>query len=117
MNNKELKIANILKDLGVSVGLCGYQYLKYAIGKALEDTSFLRFTTKVVYPEVAKHFKTTPSKVERGMRHAIESGWCICNADTRDALFGYSVSASKGKPTNGQYIATIVDFLQMTQEG
>ncbi len=111
-NNKELQIAYMLKNLGISANLCGYRYLKYAIGLVMEDASLINRITKDLYPRVAQHFDTTPSRVERGCRHAIEVGWLKGNVEIENKLFGYSVSVN---PTNGTFIATVADYLCMVE--
>ena len=115
MQKYELVIATVLKDLGVPACLTGYHYLKYAIGLMIKDMSLINCgITKTIYPTVAKHFNATPSRVERGIRHAIEVCWCRANPKTQDELFGYTVDVTKGKPTNSEFIATIADYIRMT---
>lgn len=114
--NKELRIANILKDLGVAANLRGYHYLKNAIELVTNDMSYVQGICKRLYPEIAKRFSTTASRVERNIRHAIETGWLKGDEETEAMLFGYTVSASRGRPTNGEFIGTVADYLRMTQE-
>lgn len=114
--NKELRISTILKDLGVAASLSVYRYLRYAIGLVINDMSLTNHITKELYPAVAKKFNTTPPRAERGIRHAIETGWLRGNADLESKMFGYSVRADKGKPTNSEFIATVADYILMTQE-
>ena len=111
----ELKIASLLKDLGVPANLQGYFHLKYAVSLAVEDISITNRITKELYPSVAKKFKTTPARVERAIHHAIEISWGRGNIDTQNKLFGYTVDQGKGKPTNSEFISTVADWLVMTE--
>lgn len=114
--NKELIISNTLKDLGVAVNLSGYKYLKEAISLAMDNSNIIGSITKIMYPVLANKFGSTPARVERAMRHAIESGWLLGDKELQDKLFRYTVNASKGKPTNSAFVATIADYLTMTGE-
>ena len=96
----ESMVTNIIHEIGVPAHIKGYQYLREAI-------------TKVLYPQVAKTFQTTPSRVERAIRHAIEVAWDRGDLDTLQSFFGYTVSNTKGKPTNSEFIALIADRLQL----
>ena len=91
----------------------GYQYLREAIIIAVNDMDVINAITKVLYPQVAKAFQTTPSRVERAIRHAIEVAWDRGDLDTLQRFFGYTVSNTKGKPTNSEFIALIADKLQL----
>ena len=91
----------------------GYQYLREAIVIAVNDMDVINAITKVLYPQVAKTFGTTPSRVERAIRHAIEVAWDRGDLDTLQRFFGYTVSNTKGKPTNSEFIALIADKLQL----
>ncbi len=91
----------------------GYQYLREAIIIAVNDMDVINAITKVLYPQVAKTFGTTPSRVERAIRHAIEVAWDRGDLDTLQRFFGYTVSNTKGKPTNSEFIALIADKLQL----
>ena len=91
----------------------GYQYLREAIIIAVNDMDVINAITKVLYPQVAKTFQTTPSRVERAIRHAIEVAWDRGDLDTLQRFFGYTVSNTKGKPTNSEFIALIADKLQL----
>lgn len=114
--SNSLRISNLLKDLGISPVLSGYKYLRYAIELATDDPSFVSAFTKRLYPSVAEHFNTTPSRAERGMRHGIETGWHRGNEETQSMLFGYTVSSDKGNPTNGEFISTVTDYLLLQEE-
>ena len=109
----ELKIAEILKELGTPADLLGYFYLKYAIELMLEDMSLMKSITKKLYPMIAKEFNTTTSKVERAIRHAIEVAWERGNIELHHKLFGYTIDQIKCKPTNSEFIVTVVDWLNM----
>ena len=95
----------------------GYQYLREAIIIAVNDMDVINAITKVLYPQVAKAFQTTPSRVERAIRHAIEVAWDRGDLDTLQRFFGYTVSNTKGKPTNSEFIALIADRLQLQLKG
>ena len=109
----ELKnmVTSIIHEIGVPAHIKGYQYLREAIMIAVEDLDVINAVTKVLYPEVAKRFSTTPSRVERAIRHAIEVAWDRGDLETLQKYFGYTVSNSKGKPTNSEFIAMIADRL------
>lgn len=116
MENTKLEISNMLKDLGISPALKGYGYLKTAIELTIEDESLVHHITKELYPAIAKKHKTLPNRVERGMRHAIEKAWDIGDIDKINSIFGYTVDARRGKPTNSEFIATVADYLLLMQE-
>ena len=80
---------------------------------AVRDMDILNSITKQLYPSIAQKFDTTPSRVERAIRHAIEVAWGRGNMDTIDALFGYTIHAGKGKPTNSEFIALIADKIRL----
>lgn len=109
-------VTEIIHDVGVPAHIKGYQYLREAIIMSVLDMDMLNSVTKVLYPEVAKKFKTTPSRVERAIRHAIEVAWSRGKVDTIEELFGYTVSIGKGKPTNSEFIALITDKIRMNQQ-
>ena len=104
---------NIIHEIGVPAHIKGYQYLREAIIIAVNDMDVINAITKVLYPQVAKTFQTTPSRVERAIRHAIEVAWDRGDLDTLQRFFGYTVSNTKGKPTNSEFIALIADKLQL----
>ena len=108
----ETLVTNIIHEIGVPAHIKGYQYLREAIIIAVNDMDVINAITKVLYPEVAKNFGTTPSRVERAIRHAIEVAWDRGDLDTLQKFFGYTVSNTKGKPTNSEFIALIADKLQ-----
>ena len=109
----ETMVTNIIHEIGVPAHIKGYQYLREAIIMAVEDMDVINAITKVLYPQVAKTFGTTASRVERAIRHAIEVAWDRGDLDTLQRFFGYTVSNTKGKPTNSEFIALIADKLQL----
>ena len=114
----ELKnlVTSVIHEIGVPAHIKGYQYLREAIMIAVDDMDVINAVTKVLYPEVAKRFNTTPSRVERAIRHAIEVAWDRGDLETLQKYFGYTVSNVKGKPTNSEFIAMIADRLQLQQK-
>ncbi|MFD1039189.1 sporulation transcription factor Spo0A [Virgibacillus byunsanensis] len=109
----EASITNIIHEIGVPAHIKGYMYLREAITMVYNDIELLGSITKVLYPDVAKKFNTTASRVERAIRHAIEVAWSRGNIDSISALFGYTVSISKAKPTNSEFIAMVADRLRL----
>ncbi len=115
--NIESMVTSIIHEIGVPAHIKGYQYLREAIIIAVNDMDVINAITKVLYPQVAKTFQTTPSRVERAIRHAIEVAWDRGDLDTLQRFFGYTVSNTKGKPTNSEFIALIADKLQLQLKG
>ncbi len=109
----EISITRIMHQIGVPAHIKGYHYLRFAILTAIEDPSIINAITKQLYPHVAKHFETTPSRVERAIRHAIEVAWDRGNVDVLNSYFGYTIHNSRGKPTNSEFIAMISDKLRL----
>lgn len=109
----EQDVTDMIHEIGVPAHIKGYQYLREAIMMAVEDIDMLNSITKVLYPTIAKKFQTTPSRVERAIRHAIEVAWSRGRMETLDALFGYTVNTGKGKPTNSEFIALIADRIRL----
>ena len=109
----ESMVTSMIHEIGVPAHIKGYQYLREAIMIAVKDMDVINAITKVLYPQVAKTFATTPSRVERAIRHAIEVAWDRGDLDTLQRVFGYTVSITKGKPTNSEFIALIADKLQL----
>ena len=112
----EALVTAVIHEIGVPAHIKGYQYLREAIIIAVNDMDVINAVTKVLYPEVAEHFNTTASRVERAIRHAIEVAWDRGDIETLQKYFGYTVSNSKGKPTNSEFIAMIADRLQLQQK-
>ena len=109
----ESVVTDIIHEIGVPAHIKGYQYLREAIILTINDMDAINAVTKVLYPEVAKKFSTTPSRVERAIRHAIEVAWDRGDVETLQKFFGYTVSGIKGKPTNSEFIAMIADCLSL----
>lgn len=109
----ESDVTSMIHEIGVPAHIKGYQYLRDAIMMSVEDMEMLNSVTKVLYPTIAKNHQTTPSRVERAIRHAIEVAWSRGKMDTIDELFGYTVSNGKGKPTNSEFIALISDRIRL----
>ena len=106
-------VTEFMLDMGVPAHLKGYHYLRAAILMAEEDMEVVGSVTKLLYPEIAKQFKTTEQKVERAIRNAIEVSWVRGNADTFEDLFGYSFLTGNSRPTNSEYIAQIADRIRL----
>lgn len=109
----ESEITSLLHEVGIPAHIKGYMYLRTAILETYLNVDFLGQITKVLYPEIAKKYETTASRVERAIRHAIEVAWNRGNIDAIDDIFGYTISASKAKPTNSEFIAMIADKLRL----
>lgn len=109
----EKYITEIMLDIGVPAHLRGYHYLRDAILLTGRDIEAVSSVTKLLYPAVARHFKTTDQKVERAIRNAIEVSWTRGNADTFEEMFGYSAASGKARPTNSEYIARIADKIRL----
>ena len=107
-------VTGIIHEIGVPAHIKGYQYLREAIIIAVNDMDVINAITKVLYPQVAKTFQTTPSRVERAIRHAIEVAWDRGDVDEIQKIFGYTVSNIKGKPTNSEFIAMLADNLTLS---
>ena len=112
----ESTVPSIIHEIGVPAHIKGYQYLREAIIIAVGDMDVINAVTKILYPEVAKRFGTTASRVERAIRHAIEVAWDRGDLETLQKYFGYTVSNAKGKPTNSEFIAMIADKLQLERK-
>lgn len=112
-NSLEADITNIIREIGIPAHIKGYQYIREAIMMTVNDINLLNYITKLLYPTIAKKYKTTSSSVERAIRHAIEVAWNRGRIDVLEELFGYTVSAGKGKPTNSEFIALIADKLRL----
>jgi two-component system response regulator (stage 0 sporulation protein A) len=112
----EAVVTDVIHEIGVPAHIKGYQYLREAIILTINDMDIINAVTKVLYPEVAKKFNTTPSRVERAIRHAIEVAWDRGDIETLQKFFGYTVSNIKGKPTNSEFIAMIADCLSLRRK-
>jgi two-component system response regulator (stage 0 sporulation protein A) len=106
-------LSKIIKNLGVSPALLGYGYIKYAVELMFTDETYMYSITKKLYPKIAIKYNTTADRVERAIRHAIETGWIKGSEVLQKDLFGYSISSDKGKPTNSEFLTTVADYLRM----
>jgi two-component system response regulator (stage 0 sporulation protein A) len=113
MQDVEIIVTNIFHQIGVPAHIKGYHYLREAIMLAIKDIDIINSITKQLYPTVAKRYSTTPSRVERAIRHAIEVAWDRGDVDTLNSYFGYTIHNSRGKPTNSEFIAMIADKLRL----
>ncbi|KQL49190.1 chemotaxis protein CheY [Brevibacillus choshinensis] len=111
--NLDASITSIIHEIGVPAHIKGYLYLREAITMVYNDVELLGSITKVLYPDIAKKFNTTASRVERAIRHAIEVAWSRGNLDSISSLFGYTISNTKAKPTNSEFIAMVADKLRI----
>jgi two-component system response regulator (stage 0 sporulation protein A) len=111
--NLEALVTNVIHEVGVPAHIKGYQYLREAIMMVVNDIDVINQITKSLYPMIANKFSTTPSRVERAIRHAIEVAWGRGQQDVVENIFGYTISAAKGKPTNSEFIAMIADKLRL----
>ena len=111
--NLEALVTNVIHEIGVPAHIKGYQYLREAIMMVVRDIDVINQITKQLYPDIAGKYKTTPSRVERAIRHAIEVAWARGKNDIVENIFGYTISAAKGKPTNSEFIAMIADKLRL----
>lgn len=112
-DNLDVMVSEIMHQIGVPAHIKGYQYLRMAIVLSIKDNEMLESVTKVLYPTVAKAFKTTSSRVERAIRHAIEVAWDRGDVDVLSSYFGYTIQNTRGKPTNSEFIAMISDKLRL----
>ena len=112
----EVRVTNIIHDVGVPAHIKGYQYIREAILLAIENQDIINSITKTLYPTLATKFNTTSSRVERAIRHAIEVAWNRGQIEIHDKIFGYTVNSNKGKPTNSEFIAMIADKLMMEEK-
>ncbi len=109
----ECIVTDIIHQIGIPAHIKGYHFLRYAIMLSVENTEMINCITKLLYPSVAAKFKTTPSRVERAIRHVIELAWDRGDVDVLNSYFGYTIRNSKGKPTNSEFIALISDKLRL----
>ncbi len=112
----EARVTDIIHQIGVPAHIKGYSYLRTAIMMTVENASLMGSVTKELYPSVAKTYATTPSRVERAIRHAIEVAWDRGDVDTINSYFGYTVQSTRGKPTNSEFIALIADKLRLNNK-
>ena len=105
------KIANLFISVGIPAHIKGYQFLREAIKMTVDSPEIISSITKKLYPTIAERFETSPSKVERAIRHAIEHAWNRGNIDYKNEIFGYTVHPEKGRPSNGEFLAAIAHYL------
>ena len=113
----EIMITNIIHEIGVPAHIKGYHYLREGIVLAVRNISLINSVTKELYPAIAKKFGSTPSRVERAIRHSIEVAWDRGDVDVLNSYFGYTIQNSRGKPTNSEFIAMIADRIRMQLQG
>ena len=106
-------VTKIIRAIRISIHIKGYQYIREGIIMAIEDVNMMNYITKLLYPTIAKKYKTTSSSVERAIRHAIEVAWNRGKVELLEEMFGYTISAGKGKPTNSEFIALIADKMRL----
>lgn len=111
--NLEMEVTSIMHEIGVPAHIKGYQYLRDSIMMVVKNIELINSITKQLYPTIAKQHNTTPSRVERAIRHAIEVAWSRGQMEAIDQVFGYTVNNGKGKPTNSEFIAMIADKLRL----
>ena len=109
----ERYITDIMLDIGVPAHLKGYHYLRDAILLTGRNMEVVTSVTKLLYPTIARRFKTTDQKVERAIRNAIEVSWSRGNVETFEKVFGYSALSGRPRPTNSEYIARIADKVRL----
>ena len=114
VNDTELVISDIMRQIGVPAHIKGYQYLRSAIDLSINDEEMLESVTKLLYPTIAKMYSTTASRVERAIRHAIEVAWDRGDVDVLSSYFGYTIQSNRGKPTNSEFIAMIADRIKLS---
>ena len=112
----EIEVTKMIQQMGVPAHVKGYQYLRDAIVFVINDVSLLGAVTKELYPMIAKKYTTTPSRVERAIRHAIELAWDRGNIEFMNKFFGYTINVDRGKPTNSEFIAMVADKLRIAEK-
>lgn len=112
-NDIEIEVTSLMREIGIPPHMSGYQYLREAIMQTVKNAKIFSSITKTLYPAVAERYNTTPQKVERAIRNAIESAWSRGNPDMIDSLFGYTINFNKGKPTNSECIAMMADKIRI----
>lgn len=112
----DVEVTDIIHEIGVPAHIKGYQYLRDAIMLVVQEIELLGAVTKELYPMIAEKYKTTPSRVERAIRHAIEVAWSRGNVDMIHQVFGYTIDHERGKPTNSEFIAMVADKLRIAMK-
>jgi len=116
VKNLEVEVTNIIHQMGVPAHIKGYQYLRDAILLVINEVNLLGAVTKELYPMIAEKYTTTPSRVERAIRHAIELAWDRGNVEMMNKFFGYTINLDRGKPTNSEFIAMVADKLRLSHK-
>lgn len=106
------KVKRAMLELGVPDNIKGHRYLAYSLELVINDPEYIEQVTSILYPKIAEKFNTTPSRVERAIRHAIENTWDRILPETCDKYFGGTISPFKGKPTNSEFIARMANALR-----
>jgi two-component system response regulator (stage 0 sporulation protein A) len=114
--NLDVAVTNIIHEMGVPAHIKGYHYLRDAILMVVNEVNLLGAVTKELYPMIAIKYQTTPSRVERAIRHAIELAWDRGNVEMMTKFFGYTINLERGKPTNSEFIAMVADKLRIEQK-
>ena len=112
----EVRVTKMIHDVGVPAHIKGYQYIREAIILSISNDNMINNVTKLLYPTLAKKFGTTPSRVERAIRHAIEVAWNRGQIEMHEKIFGYTVNSNKGKPTNSEFIAMVADRIRLSEK-
>lgn len=111
--NLNVDVTNLMHQMGIPAHVRGYQYIRDAILMVVDEMGLLGAVTKELYPAIAERYNTTPSRVERAIRHAIELAWDRGNIDLMNKFFGYTINVERGKPTNSEFIAMVADRLRV----
>lgn len=111
--SKEAEVTQVMLAVGIPANIKGYQYIREGILLSMEDMEMVNYITKMLYPSIAKRYKTTSSRVERSIRHAIEVAWERGKMENMEKIFGYPVDFQKEKPTNSEFIALVADMLRL----
>lgn len=112
----EKTISDFMLELGIPAHLRGYQFLRSAVQMCVEDMELVGSVTKLLYPDLAKLYQTTDTKIERAIRNAIEVSWDRGNSELFEELFGYSNDQNYTRPTNGEYIAVVADYIRLKND-
>ena len=115
-SNIELRITDILREMGIPAHIKGFRFVRTAIKLVYDDPTLIERVTKALYPTVARMHNSTSSRVERAIRHAIETGWDRGNVEVLSEYFGYTTDSERGKPTNAEFIAMIADELLLEDQ-
>ena len=116
VRNLDIEVTRVIQQMGVPAHVKGYQYIRDAIILVVEEMNLLGAVTKELYPLIAEKYNTTPSRVERAIRHAIELAWDRGNVEMMNKFFGYTVNMDRGKPTNSEFIAMVADRLRIGEK-